>query len=123
MGRSPELRAGSRELGAVWREYDRGRAALIGVGAVHGQAWTGAGARVGVARCRRAGRHAPARQSRSSMWHITSAPVPTPIGFISSRIWARSYCKICSLGYALLFLCGSREVFVCVERVVASPSR
>jgi hypothetical protein len=44
----------------VRREYDRGRAALIGVGAVHGQAWTGAGARAGVARRERAGRRAPA---------------------------------------------------------------
>jgi hypothetical protein len=49
-GRSPELRAGSRELGAVRREYDRGCAALIGASAVHGRAWTGAGARAGVHR-------------------------------------------------------------------------
>jgi hypothetical protein len=42
MGRSPELRTGSRELGAVRREYGRGRAALIGVRAVHDRAWTGA---------------------------------------------------------------------------------
>jgi hypothetical protein len=49
-GRSPKLRVGSRELGAVRREYGRGRAALIGAGAVHGLAWTGAGVRAGVHR-------------------------------------------------------------------------
>jgi hypothetical protein len=47
-GRSPELWAGSGKLGAVQREYGRSRAALIGMGAVHGRAWTGAGARAGV---------------------------------------------------------------------------
>jgi hypothetical protein len=35
--------AGSGELDAVRREYDRGYAAFIGVGAVHGRAWTGVG--------------------------------------------------------------------------------
>jgi hypothetical protein len=82
--RLPELRAGSGELGAVWREYDRGRAALIGAGVVHGRAWTSAGTREGVARRGRAGRHAPACQPRSSTWHIAYAPVPTPIGSKSS---------------------------------------
>jgi hypothetical protein len=85
-GRSPELRAGSGELGTVPREYDRGHATLIGAGVLHGRAWTGAGAQVGVAQRGRAGRHAPARQPRSSTWHIASAPVPTPIGSKSSRI-------------------------------------
>jgi hypothetical protein len=47
-GRSPELRAGSGELGVVWREYDRGHAALIGDSTVHGRVWTGAGAWAGV---------------------------------------------------------------------------
>jgi hypothetical protein len=42
-GRSLELLAGSGKLGVVRREYDRGHAALIGAGAVHGRAWTGAG--------------------------------------------------------------------------------
>ena len=45
---SGELQLG-RECGRA-REYGRGRAALIGVGAVHGRAWTVAGARVGVHR-------------------------------------------------------------------------
>jgi hypothetical protein len=44
-GRSSELRAGSGELGAVRREYGRGRAALIGTSAVRGRTWTGASAR------------------------------------------------------------------------------
>jgi hypothetical protein len=48
--RSPELRAGSGELGVVRREYGRGCAALIGAGAVHGRAWTGAAARASVHR-------------------------------------------------------------------------
>jgi hypothetical protein len=56
----------------------------------------GRGARSGVDRCGRAGWRAPTRPPRSST-HIASAPVLTPIGFISSRIWARSQCKICSL--------------------------
>jgi hypothetical protein len=68
----------------VRREYGRGRAALLGAGVVHGRAWTGAGARAGVARRGRAGRHVPARQPRSSTWHIASAPVPMPIGSKSS---------------------------------------
>jgi hypothetical protein len=83
-GRSPELRAGSGELGAVRREYGRGRAALIGSGAVHGQAWTGASVQAHMARRGRAVWRAPARQPWSSTWHIASAPVLTPIGFISS---------------------------------------
>jgi hypothetical protein len=95
-GRSSELRAGSGKLGKVRREYGRGRAALIGAGAVHGRAWTGAGARARTARRGRTGWRAPARQPRSSTWHIASAPVLTLIGFISSRIWARLPCKICS---------------------------
>jgi hypothetical protein len=41
----PELRAGSGKLGKERREYGRGRTALIGAGAVHGRAWTGAGTR------------------------------------------------------------------------------
>jgi hypothetical protein len=46
----------------------------------------GRGAQSGVDRCGRAGWRAPARQPRSSTWHIACAPVLTPIGFISSRI-------------------------------------
>jgi hypothetical protein len=83
-GRSPELRAGSGELGAVRREYDRGHAALIGAGAVHGRAWNDEGARARTARRGRANRCAPARQPRSSTWHIASTLVLTPIGFKSS---------------------------------------
>jgi hypothetical protein len=71
----------------------------------------GRGARSGVDRCGRAGWRAPAHQPRLSTWHIASTPVLTLIGFISSRIWARSLCKICSLAYALSFMCGSRGVF------------
>jgi hypothetical protein len=71
----------------------------------------GRGARSGVDPCGHAGWRAPARQPRSSMWHIASAPVLTPTCFISSRIWERSLCKICSLVYALLFMCGRRGVF------------
>jgi hypothetical protein len=52
----PELRAGSGKLGKERREYGRGRTALIGAGAVHGRAWTGAGARAGVHRRVRRGR-------------------------------------------------------------------
>jgi hypothetical protein len=33
------------ESGEAWREYDRGFPALIDAGAVHGRAWTSAGAR------------------------------------------------------------------------------
>jgi hypothetical protein len=58
VGRSPELRAGSGEFGAVRKEYSRGRAALIGMDMVHGRVWTGAGARARTARCGRAGRRA-----------------------------------------------------------------
>jgi hypothetical protein len=107
----------------VRREYGPDRAALIGAGVVHGRAWTGAGTWAGLTRRGRVGRRATACQPRSSTWHIASALVPTPIGSKSSRIWARSYCKICSLGYALSFLCGSREVFGRVQRVVALSSR
>jgi hypothetical protein len=60
----------------------------------------------------RAGRRAPARQPRSSTRHIASSPVPTPIGSKSSRIRARSYCKICSPGYALLFCVESKRFSV-----------
>jgi hypothetical protein len=49
-GRSSGLWAGFRELGEVRREYGRGHAALIGAGAVHGRAWTGAGVRACVHR-------------------------------------------------------------------------
>jgi hypothetical protein len=56
-----------------------------------------ADARARTARRGRAGWRAPAHQPRSSTWHIASAPVLTPIGFISSRIWSRSPCKICYL--------------------------
>jgi hypothetical protein len=59
--RSPELRAGSGELGVVRREYGRGHVALIGAGAVHDRASTGAGARARTARRGRAGWRAPAR--------------------------------------------------------------
>jgi hypothetical protein len=96
---------------------------FIGAGVAHGWAWTGAGAHGGVARRGRAGGCAPARQPRSSMWRFASAPVPALIGSVSSRIWARSLCKICSPDCALSFLCGSRGVFMLVQRVVASPSR
>jgi hypothetical protein len=44
----------------------------------------GCGARLGVDRCGRAGRRAPARQPRLSTWHIASTPVLKPIGFKSS---------------------------------------
>jgi hypothetical protein len=47
-GRSPELGDGSGELDAVRREYGRGRAALIGAG--HGRARHGTGARAGMHR-------------------------------------------------------------------------
>jgi hypothetical protein len=100
-------RAGGVELAGaktwVWevrrgaKEYGRGCTALIGAGAVHGQAWTGAGAWARTARRGHVGLRASARQPRSSTWHIASAPVLTPICFISSRIYARSSCKICSL--------------------------
>jgi hypothetical protein len=42
---SPELSAGSWELGEARRKYGRGFPSLIGAGVVHGQAWTSAGAR------------------------------------------------------------------------------
>jgi hypothetical protein len=80
-------------------------------------------ARAGVARRERAAGRAPARQPRSRTWRFASAPVPALIGSISSRIWARSLCKICSPDIAFSFSCGSRGVFVLVQRVVASPSR
>jgi hypothetical protein len=66
----------------------------------------GRGARSGVDQRGCAGAHGSARARGlactgaspwSSMWHIASAPVLMPIGFKSSRIWARSPCKICSL--------------------------
>jgi hypothetical protein len=41
---SPELSAGLGESGEAWREYGRGFPVLIDAGAVHGQAWTSAGA-------------------------------------------------------------------------------
>jgi hypothetical protein len=41
---------------------------------------------------------------------VSSTHVLTPIGCISSRIWARSSCKICSLMQALSFMCGSQGV-------------
>jgi hypothetical protein len=62
------------------------RGGFIGAGMVHGRAWTGTGAWACMARHRRAGWRAPARQPQSSMWHIASAPVLTPIGLISSQI-------------------------------------
>jgi hypothetical protein len=92
---------------------------FIGAGIVHGRAWTGVGARPEVARRERA----PAHQPRSSTWRFPSALVPALIGSISSRIWARSLCKICPSDVAFSFLCGSWGVFVLVQRVVASPSR
>jgi hypothetical protein len=42
-GEAAGATAGSGEFGAVRREYDRGCDALIGVGAMHGRAWAGAG--------------------------------------------------------------------------------
>jgi hypothetical protein len=68
MGRSPELRAGSGELGAVRKEYGRGSAALIGMGTVHGRLWTGAGARARTARCGRAGTRA--RGTSAAVEHV-----------------------------------------------------
>jgi hypothetical protein len=41
---SSELSAGLGESGEVQREYDRGFPVLIDAGAVHGRAWTSAGA-------------------------------------------------------------------------------
>jgi hypothetical protein len=77
---SPELTAGSRELGEAQRKYGRGFPTLIGAGTVHeracGRARLGAGARAGV--------------------HRASARVLTLIGRRYSRIWERSPCKICS---------------------------
>jgi hypothetical protein len=46
----------------------------------------GRGARSGMDRCGCSGLCAPAHQPRSSTWHIASAPVLMPIGFISSQI-------------------------------------
>jgi hypothetical protein len=93
--------AGAKSL--VWtvrasKEWSVARpGGFIGAGTVHGRAWTGTRARARTARRGRVGWHLPARQPRSSTWHIASAPVLTPIGFISLQIWARSSCKICSL--------------------------
>jgi hypothetical protein len=75
----------------------------------------GRGARSSVDRCGRAGRCAPARQPRSSTWHIASTPVPMPIGSKSSRIWARSYSKICSRGMLCRFCVGAKR-FSAVHR-------
>jgi hypothetical protein len=44
------------------------------------------------------------------------------IGSKSSRIWARSHCKICSPHWALSFACGSWGVFRSVPGVVTSPT-
>jgi hypothetical protein len=62
----------------------RVRGGFIGAGMVHGRVWISVGARARTARRGRAGCRAPARQPRSSTWNIASAPVLTPIGFISS---------------------------------------
>jgi hypothetical protein len=51
---------------------------------------------------------------------VSPAPVLTSIGCISSRIWAKSSCKICSLMQALSFMCGSRGVSGSVPGVVVS---
>ena len=85
------------------------------------------------ARCRRAGRGDHTRGVRcrgqsalgrpdtaSSTWLFASARVQTLIGWRSSRIWAWSLHKICSPDRALSFMCGSRAVWGCVQRVVAS---
>jgi hypothetical protein len=74
-------------------------------------------ARASVDRSGRAGAHGSARvRGLACTGHVSrgrargmvsSAPVLTPIGRISSRIWARSPCKICSLMQALSFMCGS----------------
>jgi hypothetical protein len=91
---SPELSAGSRESGEAWREYNRGFPALIGAGAVHGRAWTSAGAHdLAWVRGLAWTGHVSRGRARGT---IASARVLTPIGHRSSRIWARSPCKICS---------------------------
>jgi hypothetical protein len=77
---------------------------LIGAGAVHGRAWIGAGARVRVLACTG---HVSRGRARGM---VSPAPILTPIGCISSQIWARSSCKICSLMQALSFMCGSQGV-------------
>jgi hypothetical protein len=54
-----------------------------------------------------------------STWLFASAWVQTLIGWRSSRIWAWSLHKIFSPDRALSFMCGSRAVWGCVQRVVA----
>jgi hypothetical protein len=76
-----------------------------------GRARLGAGARAGMQWACQHGR------TRGT---VSSALVLIPIGRTSSRIWARSQCKICSLMQALSFMCGSRAVFGSVHGVVVS---
>jgi hypothetical protein len=81
-------------------------------------------------RSRRAGAHGSARvRGLACTGHVSrgrargmvsSPPILTPIGRISSRIWARSSRSICSLMQALSFMCGSRAVSGSVQGVVVS---
>jgi hypothetical protein len=56
---SLKLSAGYEESGEARREYDRGFLPVIGTRVVHGRVWTGAGARVRMARHGCAGWRAP----------------------------------------------------------------
>jgi hypothetical protein len=61
--------AGSGESGEARREYDRGFLALIGAGAVHGRAWTSAGARASMAWRGGVGWRAPGMSAVVEHWH------------------------------------------------------
>jgi hypothetical protein len=118
---SGELRLG-RECGRA-REYGRERAALYrrGRGAWLSVDWRGRARRRGSVRA--CGRVCTGASAAVKHVALCICPVPALIGSVSSRIWARSLCKICSPDCALSFLCGSQGVFMLVQRVVASPSR
>jgi hypothetical protein len=88
--------------------------AFKGASAVYGRAWTGVGTWVRGLACTGYVSRGRARGT------ISSALVLTPIGRISSRIWARSPYKIISLMQALSFMCGSRAVSGSVQGVVMS---
>jgi hypothetical protein len=75
---------------------------------VHGSAWVRGLACTG---------HVSRSRARGM---VSSAPVLTPIGHISSLIWARSPCKICSLRQALSFMCRSLGGSDNVQGVVES---
>jgi hypothetical protein len=57
----------------------------------------------------------------SNTWKCDSARVQTPIGRISSRIWARSPCRICSPEWVLSFVHGRCAVLGYGQGVVMSP--